>query len=44
MSIAPYTQGIGNAVDVVEPGRDERDLQDSFVIEPGRAQRLMMAF
>jgi len=38
MLIAPYAQGIGYAVDVVEPGSDERDLQDSFVIEADGVQ------
>ena len=41
--IAPYTQGVGDPVDVVEPGCDERDLKDSFVIEATRAQFLMIS-
>ena len=38
MLIAPYTQGVGDAIDVVEPGSDERDLQNSFVIEANGVQ------
>ena len=38
MLLAPYTEGIGNPVDVVEPGCNERDLQDSAVVEPRGAQ------
>src|SRR4030095_9691419 len=44
MLLAPYTQGIGDPVDIVEPGRNERDLQDGFVIESGGAQNLVIAF
>ena len=38
MLIAPYTQGVCDAIDVVEPGSDERDLQDGFVIEANGVQ------
>ncbi len=38
MLIASYTEGVGDAIDVVEPGSDERDLQDGFVIEANGAQ------
>ena len=40
--IAPYSQSIGDTIDVIEPGRDERDLQDSFVIEADIAEFLMI--
>jgi hypothetical protein len=43
MLIAAYTQGVGDTIDVVEPGSDERDLQDSFVIEAGGAQVFVIA-
>jgi hypothetical protein len=36
--IASYTQGVGDAIDVVEPGGDERDLQNGFVIEANGVQ------
>jgi len=38
MLIAPYTEGVGDAIDVVEPGSDERDLQDGLVIEANGVQ------
>jgi hypothetical protein len=41
--VAPHTQGVGDAVDVVEPGSDERDLQDSFVIEADGVQVFVIA-
>jgi len=43
MLIAPYTEGVGDAIDVVEPGSDERDLQDSFVIEANGVQVFVIA-
>jgi hypothetical protein len=40
--IAPYSQSIRYTIDVVEPGRDQRDLQDSFVIEADSAEFFMV--
>src|SRR5919108_5844482 len=36
--VAADAQRIGNAIDVVEPGRNQRDLQDAFVVETRGAQ------
>ena len=35
-------QGVGYAVYVVEPGGDQRDLQDCFVVESGGSQALVV--
>jgi hypothetical protein len=37
-------QGVGYAIDVVEPGRDECDLQDCLVVESGGAQAVVVIF
>lgn len=42
--ISPDTQCIGDAVDVVEPGGDERDLQDSQILEAHFTQPGVMAW
>ncbi len=39
---APDAEGVGDAVDVVEPRGDERDLQDAAVVEAGPAQTLVV--
>jgi hypothetical protein len=41
---ASHAQGVGYAVDVVEPGGDERDLQDCLVVESGGAQPVVIVF
>ncbi len=43
MLVAPYTEGVGDAIDVVEPGSDERDLQNSFVIEANGVQLFVIS-
>ena len=35
-------EGIGNPVDVVEPGRDQGDLKNSLVVESNRAHPMMI--
>jgi hypothetical protein len=37
-----YAECIGDAIDVVEPARDQRDLQDAAIIEAGFAQTLVV--
>jgi len=39
---ASDSQRVGNAIDVVEPGSDKRDLQNGFVIKAGSAQLVMI--
>ena len=41
-SIPPYSQRIGHAVDVVEPGGDQRDLEDGAIVEAGGSQVVMI--
>jgi hypothetical protein len=36
------TESVGDAIDVVEPGGDERDLQDGAVVESGGAQFIVI--
>ena len=36
--VATYAESIGNAIDVVEPGGDERDLEDAAIVEADFAQ------
>ena len=40
---AADAQRVGDAIDVVEPGRDERDLQDAAIVEADGAQALVVA-
>jgi hypothetical protein len=40
--IPAHTQGIRHAIDVVEPGCDQCDLQDSLIIKSNRSQPLMI--
>jgi hypothetical protein len=40
--ISPHTQGVGHAIDVVEPRRDQCDLQDSLIIKTNPSQPLMI--
>ncbi len=42
VSVAAYAERIGGAIDIVKPGRDQRDLQDAAVIEAGSAQPVMI--
>src|SRR5205085_6510081 len=42
LKVAANTQRVGDAVDVIEPGGYERDLQDSFIIEADRAQAFVI--
>jgi len=35
---AANTEGVGDAVDVTEPGSDERDLQNASIIEADGSQ------
>jgi hypothetical protein len=37
-----YTQGVRNAINVVEPTRYQRDLEDAAIVEPGGAQPLVI--
>lgn len=42
--VSPDAEGVRHAVDVVEPGGDERDLKDSFVVETdGTQSRMILA-
>jgi hypothetical protein len=41
-AVAAYSQGVGDAIDVVEPRCDQRDLQDRFIIEPDFAQSFVV--
>ena len=43
VSIAPDAQSIRDAIDVVEPGCDERDLEDSSIIEANGVQSFVIA-
>ena len=38
------TEGVGYAIDVVEPRGDQGDLQDGFVVESGGAQAVVVVF
>src|SRR5882672_3748297 len=40
--IPAHAQSVRHAIDVVEPGCDQCDLQDSLVIKTGRSQALMI--
>src|SRR5215472_18834808 len=40
--LSPYSQRIGHAVDVVEPRRDQRDLQDRRIVKSRRPQPLVV--
>src|SRR5207245_2704523 len=42
VSLASDAECIGNAINVVEPGSDERDLQDAFVVEASGAELLVI--
>src|SRR5581483_3219753 len=42
LSCATDTERIGNSIDVVEPGGDQRYLQDSPIVEAGLPQRLVV--
>ena len=39
-----HTQCIGDAIDVVEPRRNQSDLQDAFVVEPNGAQAIVVSW
>src|ERR1044072_5272583 len=41
-SFSSNAEGVGDAVDVVEPGGDERDLEASASVEAGGAQALVV--
>jgi hypothetical protein len=41
-SLPTNSQGIGNPIDVVKPGRDQGDLQDGAVVEASAAQALVV--
>jgi len=41
-SVAANPQCVGDAIDVVEPGGDQRDLQDGPVVEASAAQPFMI--
>jgi hypothetical protein len=41
-SISPYTQCIRNPIDIVKPGRNQRDLQDGLIVKTGASQLLMI--
>src|SRR5258708_20503383 len=41
-SSAPHTEGIGHPVDVIEPRRDQGDLQNPAVVEPHTPQLFMV--
>lgn len=43
-SLSSHSERVRDAIDVVEPGRDQRDLQDALVVEPGCPQPLMITF
>jgi hypothetical protein len=40
--ISTYAERIGDAIDVIEPAGDERDLQDAAVVEADFAQALVV--
>lgn len=40
--IASDAQRIGDAIDIVEPRRDERDLQNCLIVKTGSPQPLMV--
>jgi hypothetical protein len=42
LSIEANPERVCDAIDVVEPGSDQRDLQDGPVVEPGAAQPLVV--
>src|SRR5688572_15396460 len=42
-SITADAQSIGNPIDVIEPGRDQGDLKDGFILETGGAQPIMVS-
>jgi hypothetical protein len=37
-SLTPHAQTVGDAINVVEPARDQVDLQDCTIVEANRAQ------
>src|SRR5882724_2624610 len=39
---AAYAQSVSYFIDVVEPGRNQRDLQNAFVVEASRPQSVMI--
>jgi hypothetical protein len=41
-SVAADAEGIRHAIDVIEPGGDQRDLEDSAVLEADRAQAIVV--
>jgi enediyne biosynthesis protein E5 len=41
-SAPPHAERVRHAVDVVEPGRDQRDLQDPAIVEPRLAQGVVV--
>jgi hypothetical protein len=41
-SLAPDPERIGNSVDVVEPGSDQRDLQNAAIVETNGPQTLVI--
>jgi hypothetical protein len=41
---ASHAQGVGYAIDVVKPRRDQGDLQDCLVVESGGAQAVVVVF
>jgi hypothetical protein len=40
-AVAAYTERISDAIDVVEPGREQRDLQDASVVETDGAKPIV---
>ena len=42
--LAAYAQGIGHTIDVIEPGCNQCDLQNSRVIKPNGAQALVLCW
>ena len=42
--LSAHAQGIGDAVDVVEPRGNQSDLQDAFVVEANAAQTIVVSW
>ena len=43
-SISAHAQSIRDAIDVIEPGGDQCDLQNGAIVKTGRAQLYVIAF
>jgi hypothetical protein len=42
-SITPHPQRIGDTIDVIEPRRNQRDLQNGLIVKADRAQTFVIA-